>query len=437
MLPSSVQKNISLVESIYGPAECGFGLCGQGPLAERWRSLAEYILEWFYCPDLDALRLVYSAICAHYAIPDKPAWFFLLGDSGTGKTALAIEPCKNLYRSHILSQVTRAAFLSGYKSDSAEKGLLQMGENSKTMLWMFKDFTTLISKPHQEVMEIASIFREVWDGNVTKKTGMGNTGWTGRVTTIAAGTPQVERYWSRFRMLGERFINVRWKTPPDRIEAMRWVNRQAPHRDAVSLELRDRVEKLFSTAWISDLRANPPKLAASNEDFEESLLHTVDMVALLQTPVERDIRNRIKFVAQAEFPSRLAAAAQYVAKGHLIMSGRPQIGPPELRLVRKLLMDAIPHHRKVILDTLPWDGTPMTRPDLCKASRIPKSSLYEEVEELVELGIIQQTHHLEPVITWTDDFLLRLHQSQMITTALPTATPTAFAAATAPHPTLH
>jgi len=414
VLPASIRTNISLAESAFGPADCGFGLCGQGPLAARWQSLAEYILEWFYCPDLEALRLIYSAICAHYAITDKPAWFFLLGDSGTGKTALAVEPCKNLYRTHILSQVTRAAFLSGYKGDSAEKGLLQMGENSKTMLWMFKDFTTLISKPHQEVMEIASIFREVWDGNVTKKTGMGNTGWTGRVTTIAAGTPQVERYWSRFRMLGERFINVRWKTPSDRIEAMRWVTRQAPHRDAVSAELRTRVEDLFNTGWISELRSNPPKTLSSSEDFEEALLHTVDMVALLQTPVERDNRNRIKFVAQPEFPSRLAAAAQYVAKGHLILSGRPLIGPPEHQLVRKLLMDAIPHYRKVILNTLPWDGTPMTRPELSKAARIPKSSLYDEVEELTELGIIQQTSHLEPVITWTDDFLLRLQRSQLL-----------------------
>lgn len=415
MLPAPVQKNITLAESLYGPAECGFGLCGQGPLAARWDTLAEYILEWFYCPDLDALRLVYSAICAHYAIPDKPAWFFLLGDSGTGKTALAIEPCKNLYRTHILSQVTRAAFLSGYKGDNAEKGLLQMGENSKTMIWAFKDFTTLISKPHQEVMEIASIFREVWDGNVTKKTGMGNVGWSGRVTTIAAGTPQVERYWSRFRMLGERFINVRWKTPPDRIEAMRWVTRQAPHRDSVSASLRERVENLFSTSWISDLRANPPLVLTTSSDFEESLLHTVDMVALLQTPVERDHRGRITFVAQPEFPSRLAAAAQYVAKGHLIMSGRPSIGPPELRLVRKLLMDAIPHYRKTILETLPWDGTPMTRPELSKASRIPKTALYTEVEELVELGVLQQTTHLEPIITWTDDFLSRLQRAQILT----------------------
>lgn len=417
MPPSSVQRNITLAESIYGPADCGYGLCGSGPLYDRWKSLADYILEWFYCPDLEALRLVYSAICAHYAIPDKPAWFFLLGDSGTGKTALAVEPCKDLYRTHILSQVTRAAFLSGYKGENSEKGLLQKGEDSKTMLWMFKDFTTLISKPHQEVMEIASIFREVWDGNVTKKTGMGNTGWTGRVTTIAAGTPQVERYWSRFRMLGERFINVRWKAPTDRIEAMRWVNRQAPHRDTVSQELRARVRDLFSTSWISDLRANPPLTVSASEDFTEALLHTVDMVALLQTPVERDFRNRIKFVAQAEFPSRLAAAAQYVAKGHLIMSGRPQIGHPELRLVRKLLMDAIPHHRKVILDTLPWDGSPMTRPELAKAGRIPKSSLYEEVEELEELGILQTTkQHYEPIVTWTDDFLMRLQRAQLIAT---------------------
>lgn len=411
---SAVEKNFDLANHIYGSPDSGFGLLGQGTQSNKWKTLSNYILEWFYCPDLDALRLIYSAICAHYAIPDKPAWFFLLGDSGTGKTALAIEPCARLYRTHILSQVTRAAFLSGYKGDSAEKGLLQNGENSKSMIWMFKDFTTLISKPHQEVFEIASIFREVWDGNVSKKTGIGKDNWRGRVTTVAAGTPQVERYWGKFRMLGERFITCRWATPPDRIEAMKWVARQAPHRETVSRRLLELVEDLFSLEWIGNVKAKPLPENSISDTFEETLFHTVDLVSLLQTPVERDHRNHIRFVANPEFPSRLAAAAQYVAKGHLILSGRPSIGTPELQLVRKLLIDSIPMHRKAIFDTLPQDGSPMTRPELSRISRVPKSSLYDEVDELVALGVLRKSDHIEPIISWTDDFLDRLKSASLL-----------------------
>lgn len=412
---SSVAENIQLAQSLFGPSECGFGAAGKGPQYENWKSLAHYILEWYYEPDLEALRMTYSIICAHFALPDKPAWFFLLGNSGTGKTALAIEPCGKLPRTHLLSQVSRNSFLSGYRgSDNSCKGILQRGDASSSMVWLFQDFTSIISGDYNEMKKLAGIFREVWDGHTSKDTGnLGKLDWTGRVTAIAAGTPAVERHWAAFRSLGERFITYRWRSTQNRQEAMRWVARQAPYRTQISKELCTRVTNLLDARWLSKL-SKAQDFSNLPEAFFDKICILAELVSQLQTPVERDFKGKVRYVPDAEFPSRLIAAAQYLIKGHMVFMGRPLVGPPELKLAKKLLLDSIPVHRRAILDVLPLDGSPLNRNVLAKLTRVPKQSLYEEVEELAALDIIEISDaKAEPAICWSQSFLTLAERSGM------------------------
>jgi len=403
----TIDENTKNAEAHFGSAECGFGACGSGPQFEHWKTLSHYILEWFLEPDLDALRIAYSAICAHYAVPDKPGWFFLLGDSGTGKTALAIDPCKKIPRAQALSHVTANSFISGYtQNGKASTGILQRGNDSKSMIWLFQDFTSVISMPYDRLVELAKVLRECWDGSTQKETGnVGKIYWQGRVTTLAAGTPAVERYWQRFRHLGDRFTTVRWKAPNDRADAVRWVFRQSPHRDKISSTLQERVYKFMDPTWLNSF-AKTKSFVSLPPEFESLLADSIDFVARLQTSVERDQRNHIRYVSSPEFPSRLAMAIQFVIKGHMALMGRTIPGAPELRIAKKILLDSIPQHRRAILDALPLTDGIINRHNLALKSKVPKASLYLEVEELSELGILDVSDaKLEPAVSWSRDFL--------------------------------
>lgn len=403
---SIIAENVARAETRFGPAGCGYGTEGSGPQYEAWRELANYILEWFYDPDLEAIRMTYATICAHYAVPDKPAWFFLLGDSGTGKTTLAIEPCKSISRVNMLSDVTPKSFISGYKSNGkANVGLLQRGDASKSMIWLFQDFTSIVSLDQDTLLQVAKIFREVWDGATSKESASeGKVIWRGRVTAIAAGTPAVERHWQRFRHFGERFITYRWQSPKDFSAAAKWVLRQAPHRSQISKSLEERVFKIFDGTWLSGLTRNHLYTALPPE-LEQNLADSATLAALLQTPVERDKRDAIRHVGNAEFPSRLIAAVQYMLKGHMILMGKSVPSMAEHRIARRILLDSIPAYRRRILDAMPPDDFPLNRSQIQRLTGIPKASIYAEVEELAAIGVLDVSSGKEPAIAWSKSFL--------------------------------
>lgn len=400
-----IVENIRLAEKNYGPASTGFGACGQGNRYDRWKSLANYIQEWFYSPDMDALRMTYSIMAAHYATSDKPAWYMLLGDSGTGKTALAIDPCQRIHRAHILSQVNKNAFISAYKtSNNSEKGLLQRGSDSKSMIWLFKDFTTVVSMGENDAKVISGQLREAWDGETSKATGVGQIKWKGRITCIAAGTPAVERHWARFREFGERFVTYRWRTPEDRTRVLSWVAYQAQFRDKIDEALKEHVFQLLHPTWLGDLLKNPLDLTIPPTFFYR-LVNLVDLTARMMTIAERDYQNKIIGIPAPEVGSRLINAAQYMAKGHMALMGRTVAGEPEERLARRLLVDSIPLLRRKLLGHLPLQGMPSTRPMLAKKMGVPQRALNDQIEELVYMGIIEKTDDSEPLIYWTQDFI--------------------------------
>lgn len=400
-----VAENIRLAEQNYGSASSGFGAYGQGRRFEVWKSLSQYIQEWFYSPDMDALRMTYSIMCAHYAATDKPAWYMLLGDSGTGKTALAIDPCQRIHRTHILSQVSKNAFISGYKgTNSSEKGLLQRGSDSKSMIWLFKDFTTVVSMNENDARTISGQLREAWDGETSKATGLGQVKWKGRITCIAAGTPAVERHWAKFREYGERFVTYRWRTPLDRIKTLTWVAYQAQFRDKIDESLKEQVFQLLHPSWLGELLKTPLDLTIPPAFFLR-LANLVDLTARMTTIAQRNFQGKLVNIPAPEMGSRLINATQYMAKGHMALMGRPVAGEPEERLAKRLLMDSIPLLRRKILGHLPFQGMPSTRVALARKMGVPQGSLYDEIDELVYMNILEKTNDFEPLVSWTQEFL--------------------------------
>src|SRR5262250_236375 len=68
----------------------------------------------YYKPHLQAVRIVLGAVKSHYLNLGDPAWLFIIGPPGTGKTTITIAASANLPQTIPLGDFSENTFLSGF-----------------------------------------------------------------------------------------------------------------------------------------------------------------------------------------------------------------------------------------------------------------------------------------------------------------------------------
>jgi hypothetical protein len=123
-----------------------------------------------------------------------------------------LESFRDLPRVHFVDEVTPNTFLSG-KLDEQGKPR----KNSASLLHRIgndgvlvaADFSTFTSNP-KTLGTIMSQLRKIYDGNFTREFGteenLPDRSWTGRLTMFAGAVPDIDRHYSVFQGLGERFV---------------------------------------------------------------------------------------------------------------------------------------------------------------------------------------------------------------------------------------
>ena len=218
----------------------------------------EHLLEQhFYKPDIQAIRIILGTAQAHYLPLGEPPWLFHVAPPGTGKTTAGIMGACDLPNIITMGDVTENAFLSGFfgvkepgileksgKTTAADGVYLTVGD----MIILIKDFTTVLAMRREKRGAVLSQFREMYDGEFKRAFGTGETKvWRGRITVIAAVTPVLDRHYSIFSTLGERFLQVR-SNRPDSPVAGEWAIRQQGQEMLIRRDLRGAVNTLFEGA---------------------------------------------------------------------------------------------------------------------------------------------------------------------------------------------
>ncbi len=260
------------------------------PAQDRMSGLNAVIRRWFYEPDLQAIRVTLGTLKAHYLNIGDPAWLFIVAPPGTGKTTLTIMGTARLPEVVSLGGFTQNTFLSGFYGRS-EPGLLEkLGETEErdreytttgNGILLAKDFTTVLSMRRETRGEILGQLREIHDGEFRRSFGTGETKvWRGRITFIAAVTPVIDRHYSIFSTLGERFLQVRWHRPRSPKAGQRAISQQGCE-GTIRKELRLAVKALFKSSTQS-----APKMSAQARNRIASL---AELVALARTHVFRQL----------------------------------------------------------------------------------------------------------------------------------------------------
>lgn len=365
------------------------------PVASKvlWNQLAEHIIKHFYHPDLEALRVVFAAVHAHYAGGD-PCWLFVIGPAGSGKTSIAINCISALPDVQVTSDLTPRSFIAG-KAAKSNSTLL----NKKSVIIAFKDFTTMISKREESQREIVAILREIYDGQMSYRTSEAHRKWDGKATVIAAVTPAIERSWSIHRDLGERFGQVRWQNTKRPTEAARMARAQLGHERDVAAMMRAMTVDLFQS--VGKEPAELPEVYGSQIDAAAT------MIANLRRNVVRDSSagRPIIDVSQPEEPTRLAKGLATIAGHHAALFSREEVEEYDMRTAMRSALDTIPATRLAIIQNIPGE-IPIAAREIREMTGILKNAIHWHTDELEALGVLKlgRTVDEERVCSFTKDF---------------------------------
>jgi hypothetical protein len=352
---------------------------------DRFAELNAILEKWFYKPDLQAVRIVLGAVKAHYLKIGDPAWLFLVAPPGSGKTTISLMGACGLPQVITLSDFSENTFLSGFYGHR-EAGVLeklgptyQEGHTYTTRgdaIFLAKDFTTVLSMRRDKRAMILSQLREIHDGMWKRNFGTGETKiWQGRVAVLAAVTPVLDRHYSIFSTLGERFLQIRWHRP-DSEEAGEWAIEQQGQEEDIQKQAREAISSVVGVA-----ATIAPTLPA---DMRARIAALAEIVALGRTHLFRDSygTREIEYVPEPEANTRVSKGLAALTRGIAALNGHSEVKEQDLQDGFRVGLDCLPEQRRAVI-IASFSGSDVS------SLQMPPTVLRRVLEDLEALGLIE------------------------------------------------
>jgi hypothetical protein len=365
------------------------------PAHAAFREFETVFERWFYKPDHQAMRIVLGTFQAHYLDAGDPTWLFIVAPPGTGKTTMNIMSAATLPEIVPLSDFTENTFLSGFYG-SHQPGMLerlghtaQIGKTYTTQgnaIFLVKDFTSVLTMRREKRGVILAQLREIHDGLFKRDFGTGESKiWQGRVSVIAAVTPALDRHYSVFSTLGERFLQVR-SHRPDSWEAGKWAIWQQGSEGEIRAQCQEAIKRLFGNPTCT--------MPALSPTFESQIVALAELTAIARTHVYRDAfgKREIEYVPESEANTRISKGLAAIAKGIASLNRRSEAIAEDVNDALRVGLDCIPDYRRKLLAAMirgqPLDSVPM-----------PRTVRTRELEELGALNLLEPAGLDDPVGT--------------------------------------
>jgi hypothetical protein len=189
-------------------------MCGTtsaaAPDSGKWEAVVRVLKTHYHEPDIEAARVLYAAVAAHY-LPGPPVWPMAVAPPSSMKSELlsALEGLPHVYA---IDSVTPKTFISGQirndgvpKQDDRASSLLHRIGDSGIMLC--SDFSTVLSIKSDDRNVIFADLRRIYDGALRKEFGTSEAvaEWRGRLTFVAAVTPDIEKHYAALQAALRRF----------------------------------------------------------------------------------------------------------------------------------------------------------------------------------------------------------------------------------------
>jgi hypothetical protein len=381
----------------------GVNLAGPSPTeSDQWQHIVDLLRANYENPDIQAARLICSAVAAHALKRFSPAWVLAIAPPGSMKTDL-LESLRELPNVHFVDEITTKTFISG-KVD--EPGI----KRTRPASWLHRigsdgivvaaDFSTFTADP-KSLQVILAQLRRIYDGNYAREFGTDENGdersWKGRLTLFAGAVPDIDRHYHLFQKLGERFLRLRWPRAGGVQAALRAMH----HTTKLAPQLQEAVHGLLQPLLLTpgDKIVTP----ALDSSMEIRVANLSELTALARSHVERDQYSR-EVIAEpiTEGNTRLPQQLCQIARGSALIDRRQSINESDFGLLCRAALDSLPPARRTVLETL-VEGNP------AYSTALPSATAYRALEELQLVGLVKNVGNraLEAELTGRAQELLR------------------------------
>jgi hypothetical protein len=248
-----------------------------------------------------------------------------------------------------------------------------------------KDFTLIHDKPAEVRSQILSQLRDAYDGYTSRKLGNSETkSYKSRFNLLAGMTPDIEKSWS-LNTLGERFLMYRVEIADRRAHARKALDAvRGKAAKPPRAELQEAVKD-----FLAGLERFVP---AVSDETAERIIDLAEILSVCRTYVYRDKNDEMPCLPQAEMASRVAKQLLRLGMSVALVRGRRDVGEDEFRAMRRVAFDSLPTNRRLLLGALYENrgGDEPLETFTRVASRIAKTTVRRELENLAELGAVDR-----------------------------------------------
>lgn len=363
-------------------------------------SLAETVevfSRWLHLEDPSSVYVTAATTVANKAEGD-PLWTLLVGSPSNGKTEV-LSSVAGLDYVHSAATLTEASLLSGVANRDRDKdatgGLLkQVGEFG---IILAKDFTSVLAQNRDTAKAAVAAMREIYDGRWDRPVGSGGgkvLRWAGKCGFVGGVTPSYDGYTTIVGTLGDRFLLLRL---PD-LDPVK-MTAAALKQDGRQKQMRQEMAKaMVGLIESSDFSKVNRELS---QEESEWLSRLAIYTARARTPVERDFREHIIVLPQAEGPARL------VGQMRRLYGGLEAIGTDEetaRAILVRVAVDCIPNVRAKVISVLIAEGGELKTGQVAQSAGVATNTARKYLEELVLLGLATQRREgdAEKTANWWD-----------------------------------
>lgn len=322
---------------------------------EKLKQIEQLFRQSFLIVDEGIVKLLFATIIAN-RFDNDPVWLFIIAPSGGGKTEF-ITSLNKVIDVYPISTVTSKTFISGKRPRAGEETSLLFSIGQSGIL-TFKDFTSMLSLPHEERNAIMGQLREIYDGSMVRAYGTGEKiEWRGKLGLVAGVTSVIHVARELYAAMGERFIMYSIVLP----ERKQIAARALDNTDTVHAKreiLRDEVQKFLDDM---DKKNNamggigiPKEKPKIDPDIKEDILDLAELSTRARSPVDREWRSPNKdiiYVHPPEVPTRFVMQLASLASAFKVIN-QGQLLPEDKKILFKIALDSITDTRRKALQEL-------------------------------------------------------------------------------------
>ena len=375
---------------------------------QRWQAVEDTLKRYWYQIDIQAVQAQLACIAAHFLTDYPPAWLLAIAPAGSAKTVV-LEAVDKLPYFHQIDQFTPNTFISGLIDDDKptpfsnlqkvkrkteevasydstivgyEQALRNMtcasllNRIGPSGIVTIPDFSTILQKRQDVRDDIFAQLRRIYDGTLRREFGTAGRlcerEWHGRITALAAVTPEIDHYHNVFIALGERWMRIRWS----RVSGL-----------GAGLTALDQTEEVFARLQyvIRELLMpyinRIPRAPSIPDSIKQRLINLSDLVCIARAHVHRDSEGEVDCEPAPESNTRLPKTLAQVMRGWTALMGKAECDEEAFALAERIAWDCIPPMRKHVFECVR-----LNRPRHIKG--LSSNGVMRATKELVALGLI-------------------------------------------------